>query len=243
MPLPVEYHRDGFSILKGFLAHEEVSTLKGFILDNINSIYVDNNIHTYLNWEDLKHKYSCASDEMHAVLAPKFSRLFSASQISSIYQMNFLSSLESLIGKFSITQEENLGRPEIYWRITRPNQKADIGPLHADGWFWDLNPSWRPNYYTNRIKAWVPLEVEPGRNGLNVVPGSHRLCYAYQAVEYSGKLKPSLLSDIEPRQLSLLNMEQSDAVIFHDRLLHGGALNTGHCPRISFEFTCAKIDE
>ncbi len=216
--------------------------LRAFIVNNINVIYAENGFRTYLDWADLKSNYSSITDDFHRVISPKSTRLFNSEQLASIYEMPFFSSLKSLIGQFSVTQEENYGLPEIYWRITRTNKNTDIGPIHADGWFWDLNPSWQPDHYTNRTKVWVPLEVHLGRNGLNVVPGSHNKSYQYQVIEYDGKRKPSILSIIDPNDISLLDMETSDIVIFHDRLLHGGALNTSCYPRVSFEFTCSKIN-
>lgn len=211
-------------------------------MHNINTIYNHNGLQSYTDWKQLKYSYSSVDDNTHSILSPKSTRLFNPDQLALIYQMPFFSTLESLIGSFTVTQEESYGFPEIYWRITRPNKKTDIGPIHADSWFWDLNPLWRPTFYTNRIKVWVPLEVQAGSNGLNVVAGSHRASYEYEIIEHAGKRKPSILSAIVPDDISLLDMKASDIVIFHDQLLHGGALNTSFYPRVSFEFTCSRND-
>ena len=37
--------------------------------------------------------------------------------------------------------------------------------------------------------------------------------------------------------MQLLNIEPGTLVVFHDRLLHGGAFNTGATTRVSAEFT------
>ena len=45
-----------------------------------------------------------------------------------------------MFGKFSISDENKLGYGELVWRLVRPNKKDDVGPIHCDKWFWDLNP-------------------------------------------------------------------------------------------------------
>lgn len=51
---------------------------------------------------------------------------------------SLMKELEKIFGEFKISDEENEGREEIFWRLVRPHQSSDIGPLHADGWFWDF---------------------------------------------------------------------------------------------------------
>ncbi len=50
-------------------------------------------------------------------------------------------------------------------------------------------------------------------------------------------VKPVLDEDPASLHLKLLALAPGDVVVFHDRLLHGGALNRGTSTRVSFEFT------
>ena len=52
-----------------------------------------------------------------------------------------------------------------------------------------------------------------------------------------GIKKPVLLTHEEELNLELAEAEIGEGIIFHDKLLHGGKLNTGSTTRISMEFT------
>ena len=52
-----------------------------------------------------------------------------------------INQLSKIFGKFSISDENNIGYGELVWRLVRPNKKDDVGPIHCDKWFWDLNPT------------------------------------------------------------------------------------------------------
>ena len=74
--------------------------------------------------------------------------------------------LKSFFGEISISDEENLGYGNIYWRLVRPNEFSDIGPIHRDSWFWELNKNFpRPNFPFQRIKVWIAIETEAGKIG------------------------------------------------------------------------------
>ena len=67
------------------------------------------------------------------------------------------------------SDEDSIGRPEIYWRLVRPNKLNDVGPLHADSWFWNLNNKKKDK----RFKLWVPIHCEINNTGFRYVPNSH----------------------------------------------------------------------
>ena len=74
----------------------------------------------------------------HHAIWPKEARILSLENVKEIRQMSFFEELESDFGTFEISDENDVGREEIYWRIVRPNEGQDMGPLHADAWFWEL---------------------------------------------------------------------------------------------------------
>ena len=242
MHLSCDYQDNGFLILQKLISDSELNRIKYHILSNIADIYSVHGEEPFSDWEELVTTYSTVNDQQHSLLSAKSARTFKSEQVNDILSMAFVEKLKTVIGSFLVTQEECIGYPEIYWRITRPFQASDIGPLHADGWFWDLNPSWKPDYFCNRIKLWVPLEIDIGKNGLNVFPGSHNMHFDYTIHNSEGKQKPVLSTLVDQASLQLLMTKTMDAVLFHDRLLHGGAPNLSCKPRISFEMTCSRQD-
>ena len=151
--------------------------------------------------------------------------------------------LENIFGEIVITDEEELGYGNIYWRLVRPYQQSDIGPLHRDAWFWEANDNYIVSNYTNyeRIKVWIAINVEEGKNGLLVEPESHkRKDVEWEPEIRDGKPKPKLVTANDRFNPTLLNCKKGNAVIFVDELIHGGALNCGKETRVSAEFTIAR---
>jgi transketolase len=172
----------------------------------------------------------------HASIWPKRARILSAEAAAEIRGMPFMQQLAAELGPFSISDEDEVGCEEIYFRIVRPGQPDDTGPLHADRWFWDLGHGVTPPGL-ERIKVWIAVICEPGRNGLRIVPGSHRRQWRYHGELRHGMMKPVFDEDERSLETVLLPTQPGDAVVFHDALLHGGAYNSGETTRVSFEFT------
>lgn len=172
----------------------------------------------------------------HKELWPKSSRLLPEAAVSRIRQMSFMQALESEFGSFGISNEEEVHPEEIYWRIVRPGMGGDIGPVHADAWFWELGHGKTPSDCL-RVKVWIPFYSEPGMNGLKVLPGSHRQHWPYHGEMRDGFVKPQIDFDERAVPMELLNIDPGTLVVFHDRVLHGGAFNSGATTRVSAEFT------
>lgn len=184
----------------------------------------------------IAHYHEHAARLPHATLWPKAARILPRAAAAEIRAMAFMEDLAGAFGPFTISDEDEVGWQEIYWRLVRPGQPGDMGPLHADRWFWDLGHGTTPAG-RERIKVWVALVTEPGRSGLRVVPGSHRREWRFHGEPRDGRLKPQIDEDEEALGATLLATEPGDAVVFHDALLHGGAPNRGTLTRVSFEFT------
>jgi len=138
-----------------------------------------------------------------------------------------------------ITDEEKLGYGNVYWRLVRPGIARDVGPLHRDKWFWDIDQSqWLPTYPTRRIKTWIPLVPEPYNNGLLVVDNSHMSDnIKWETFEKDGRIKPRLIEQSLEQAPRRIDVQLGDALTFHDSLIHGGSLNLSSFTRISLEFT------
>ena len=109
-------------------------------------------------------------------------------------------------------------------------------PLHADAWFWELGHGATPAGAA-RVKVWLAIVTEPGLSGLRIVSGSHRREWRFHGEHRHGFVKPQIDEDENELNPQLVPMSPGDAIVFNDRLLHGGAVNQGQKTRVSLEFT------
>lgn len=178
----------------------------------------------------------------HGGIWGKTARILEKTQLPFLYNTEFWQFLRQLFGEFNVSDEEDLHRENIYWRIVRPGNH-DVGPVHADKWFWDLGHGKIPQK-AYRLKCWLALFSEPHLNGLRVVPGSHLSDHwQYQSVFKDGIKKPVIMHPNEELNLVDLPLSPGEFVVFNDKLLHGGMPNKGHKTRVSIEFTMIINEE
>lgn len=171
----------------------------------------------------------------HSKTWPKEARVFSPNDVKLIKQLPFFKKLVNVFGDIKISDEEDYGWEEIYWRIVRPGNH-DVGSLHADKWFWELSKTKIPKNRF-RIKVWVSLFNIKNLSGLRVVNGSHKTNWEYSHKTVSKKKKPFLKSKIDNKKIKNIPTKSGDVIIFNDNLIHGGMPNKSEKTRISFEFT------
>ena len=121
----------------------------------------------------------------------------------------------------------------------RPNSPSDIGPIHRDSWFWQLNTDVFPSYNSySRLKCWIDISTSVGQSGLLVEPNSHkRMDINWHGAYRDGIQKPLLDTNHDQLNMEMVSTKQGQCILFNDDLLHGGSLNLDNRPRISFEFT------
>ena len=56
--------------------------------------------------------------------------------------------------------------PDIFWRLVRPKKK-DVGSIHADIWFWDIN-NWKVPDNKDCLKIWMLLSKNIDKIGEKV---------------------------------------------------------------------------
>lgn len=191
------------------------------------------------------HKGSYEID--HAKLWPKLSRCLENQACDEIKDMGFFKKLEEdfspfMLGRVVYEREVDWQRDEMYWRIVRPNEPTDVGTLHADRWFHE-SMKIRERVFpqgANALKIWIPLYVEPGANGLEIVEGSHKKKWNFKAVDIENTMKPRLDLDEDKVPRKLLRTEPGQLVIFNEDLVHVGAVNQGQTTRISLEITLIR---
>ena len=176
----------------------------------------------------------------HSEIWKKDDRFFKQESVEVIKKFNFFSILENNFGPFYVSNKINqdgkiLEDEEIYWRIVRPNEKKDIGNLHADIWFSDIY-GYKEKLFSNysTLKIWIPVYLESGLNGLAVCSDSHKIKHKYEIVDVDGRPRPKLIGKLKP---SLLITQPGNIVLFGENLIHGGVVNEGNFCRISIEIT------
>jgi hypothetical protein len=171
----------------------------------------------------------------HKSMWPKSRRILDHSAVQKIRTTSLIKTLEDEFGPFEISDEEDVGFEEMYWRLVRPDSASDVGPLHADAWFWELGHGKTPPGH-KRVKVWVSIFSEPGKNGFKYVLGSHKKQWKHHGEERDGFVKPQIDEDEASLGAVVFESRAGDAIVFHDRLLHGGAPG-GSSTRVSMEFT------
>jgi hypothetical protein len=169
----------------------------------------------------------------HAQSWPKATRLLDPKYVADFSRMGFFRRLRSQIGPSAVISHD-----ELNWRLVRPNQPGDIGPLHADKWFWDAGYGYgsMPAGF-DRFKIWIAVHTEPGANGLCVKSHSHRREWEHHFEEKDGVRKPVFDEDPASIGMELLPIAAGGMVMFHDEMLHGGVVNRGTTCRVSIELT------
>jgi hypothetical protein len=170
----------------------------------------------------------------HGSCWPKETRLLDARYVETVAQMGFVRRIRREFG-----ESATISHDELNWRIVRPGYPGDVGPVHADKWFWDAGYGGgsMPLGY-DRFKVWIAIHTEPGANGLCIKPGSHRVTtWKHHFEERGGVRKPVLDEDEAALNMEVLPLRPGEMVQFHDELLHGGVVNRGSTCRVSLELT------
>jgi hypothetical protein len=225
------------------LSNHDLENIKKFIqndylsiLNNLGITSFDSRINSEIeNYHHISHLID------HNTAWSKLSRCLSQFNVEIIKRSDFFDTIRSIFGPVSISKltfgnDYDLSREEIYWRLVRPNFPEDVGALHADSWFHAALNSYGKAIPENSrtIKVWIPIFCEPGNNGLLVVDNSHHRDWSYDIVVSNNMGYPRLNEKVNPK---LLLTPPGRAIIFGDKLLHGGAINLGSTTRVSVEIT------
>lgn len=154
-----------------------------------------------------------------------------------IRTMSIFKQIESEFGSFTIPDAYGWGSGEpMVFRLVRPQELSDVGPLHRDQWFWDLLEKRVPSNVVP-YKIWIAVFCEPGLSGLRIVPNSHLQEIPYHGEMRNGMLKPQIDVKEEELAIELFHSQPGEAIVFNHNLLHGGAVTTGNYTRVSLELT------
>ncbi len=233
---------EGFSTEVHFTA-DELAMVRGLIKSQWLQRIEESGVGRSKAFE--KMEMSCYHEQClildHKNMWPKSKRILGAEAVKAIRQTSFFRTLEAEFGPFIISGEDGIEKEEMYWRLVRPDSATDVGPLHADEWFWALGHGDTPERH-QRVKVWISIYSEWGQNGFKFVRGSHKKTWRYQGVGKDGFIKPHIDEDESALETEMFLCQPGQAIVFHDRLLHAGA--SGGCnTRVSLEFTMFVKDE
>lgn len=220
-----------------FIGEHDLTQLRKIVKKSFDCLITEffNNQCEKLTFDTLDEYNSKNFSFDHSVIFSKKSRCIQFEDIEAVFNLKFYQKIVSDFGVRYVSDEENLGRPNIYWRIVRSDSPTDVGPFHADSWFWDLGHG-KIGSNERRIKIWIPLFQEQGKSGFGLVPNSHKENFEYGSVFKDGILKPTFDETKIKDRIVLLDSKPGTAVLFNDNLLHGGIVG-GNKTRVSIEFT------
>tara|TARA_B100000575_G_scaffold293138_1_gene303603 strand:- start:1139 stop:1888 length:750 start_codon:yes stop_codon:yes gene_type:complete len=227
--------KEGFMISQ--ISSEDLEIIRDLVNLHWKKVILSNYPKKFNNTETLHvfnyHKISEHID--HKKLWPMKNRILSSNDYKKFLNTNFFKKVKNIYSDAKISDENNIGHGEIYWRIVRPKSPKDIGSVHADRWFWEINNDYTPPN-VRRIKFWISLWCK-GNNGLGVIPNTQKSKYNFDYEFRDGENKPIFIPEKNNLKLLKLNSKPGTLVIFHDNLLHGGCINQSDITRTSIEFT------
>jgi len=234
------YEEDGFCVVD-ILDDWGLEELRHIVNDKFHEIIRIKYPEFFEEFANLRakqyHKKSSLID--HANTFRKAMRTFDRELVDRFMRLPWMERLSDLVGPFAVLGVGEVGLPDVYMRMVRPNAASDVGPIHADRWFTELgNHVIDPNL--SLLKIWIPVYSEPNKDGLLGVPGSH---IEYRDLRYDNELRDGFIKPVLPKSteqaLSPIRIKArpGQAVVFGYNFLHGGSLNEGLHTRVSLEAT------
>jgi hypothetical protein len=172
----------------------------------------------------------------HANLWTTHARTLESAQVNVIRSFTLFDTLASVFPRYRVSSAMppygDLNRPRINWRLVRPGDGTDIGPIHADYWFDAVLDGWRhePGPMV-KLRVWIPIHIEVGVTGFAYVPGSHLHEYPFRRVRTGeGVFKPDFSPSDLGRPLETLVISPGTTMMFSYNLIHRGA-NSGRATR------------
>ena len=212
----------------------EINYIKSLIQESFSKTLKKNNLKVCLidNYHKLK-----ISDKMHKRIWTRKNRIASDKLIYYLKNKSFIFKvLKKEFGEVKFSQKVDKKNPDSYWRLVRPNKFNDVGPIHADEWFWEAN-KWKFPKNKKIFKVWMLLSNNLDK-GLCVIPSSHiKKNWIYKKVHKDGIFKPIFNKEKNSYKIKKLNTPKGKILIFNYGLLHSGLINKSKETRISLEFS------
>lgn len=219
------------------LPKNDIKIIKNIITNSFNKIILKNN--RSKKKITLKNYLNNLSLFKHQKIFTKKARILNKKQFTEVFNhTQIFKKLKQKYPEIQITDEENIGYENLYWRVVRPLPFVDVGPMHKDKWFWDLGNGKVNTKKFQRVKIWISLESSTNKLGLKFVKGSAIKKYKFRSEKRDGKIKPLFNENhIKRKNVISFSKKHGNCIIFNDELLHGGECVKGNKCRMSIECT------
>lgn len=230
----------GFFVSK--LSEDDYLLLKNLIECHFEDLLKKNNLD---NKKITTNNYSSTSNpEKHAELFEKRNRILSKKYYEKFFNESALiKNLKNLFKDIQITDEENFGYGNIYWRLVRPHPLKDVGPFHKDKWGWDMSTYKIDENKFQRCKIWISIIGDDSRLGFKFLPNSVNSNFEFKTKKHSKSSSFSFKNlsidenSLPTNEVVSLKGEKGTFIMFHDELLHAGEVLFNDFARLSIEFT------
>lgn len=169
----------------------------------------------------------------HSKLWIKKNRIISKANVDLFKNLHLYKLLKKYYGNIRISNEELNNFEEIYWRIARPNNPDDVGSLHADRWFWEIDN--KIDLKEKRLKVWIPLYCNNNDSGFLYAHKSHKKKFNY-SLSKNELRKKFIIENEDNLEINKHLAYPGNVIVFHDNLIHGGYM-IDKVTRVSIEFT------
>ena len=166
--------KEGFVVRN--ISSEDLEVIRNMVNLHWKKVLLTNYPKKFNNSELVQiYDYHKISDQIdHKKLWPMKNRILSLNDYKIILSTNLFKNIRGIYADAEISDENNIGHGEIYWRIVRPKSPKDIGSVHADKWFWDINDDYTPQileelssgylYGVKAIMGWVLYQIPKNQN-------------------------------------------------------------------------------
>ena len=217
---------------------EELEHIKAILLRKVadNAAQIDPEHGKLVAATPIEQYHTIADRIDHAKMFSKAGRILSDADVKAIRQTSLFETVKNIFGEYTLSDEEGVGWEQISFRFVRPNVPQDVGFLHKDDWFWQYH-NWPVPEGKKRSKCWVGLVVDASRNGLGLVPESHKGDFGFEPGMVGHKI--AFHPKFSPDDLNIVRFPGAagQPVFFNYHTLHVGSRNQGNLTRVSMEFT------
>ena len=222
----------GYKIFK--TKKNDIQNIKDIIQESLNKTLKKNKLNPCLidEYHNLK-----LSDQLHKKIWTRKNRVASNKLIKYLKNESYLFKiLKKEFGNIEFSKKVDPIKPDSYWRLVRPNKKNDVGPIHADQWFWKAN-KWIVPKNKKVFKIWILLSNKLDK-GLSVIPNSYlKKDWIYKKIYKDGIFKPKFNEMKNSYKIKNLITPKGKILIFNYGLLHAGLINRDKDTRVSLEFS------
>jgi hypothetical protein len=231
--LPLNLSEKGYQLIQ-LLSLRELERLRNIIITKVRE-------HAP-RVTSLEQYHNEVSEEEHRQLGLKKNRILGARQADEVLQFDsmrrFLDDARGYdVGKVVYGNDQIEDRPCVYFRLVRPAMETDVGVDHCDRWYNEKSGLSSCDIHNDHsLKLWIAVQTETGENGLRVYPRSHlsNVEFTFEKIEYGDR---PVLKYPYKGEWEVPIVKAGDALLFTDKLLHGGLVNQNKITRVSVEIS------